>query len=417
MSAPFAGRVVVLGVTGSIAAYKAAELASRLTHEGAEVPTILTPAAARFVTPLTFQALTGQPAGCDLFAEGKGSKIEHIALARRADLVLVAPATATTIARLAAGSADDLLSAVVLATTAPVLVAPAMNPAMWTHPATQDNLARLAARGAEIVPPGTGTMACGETGEGRLAGTEEILEAVKRWLARTDAWAGRRVLVTAGPTREPLDGVRFVTNASSGKMGFAVAEAARRRGAVVTLIAGPVALPAPFGVRVVRVSSGEEMRSAVRDEFPRCDALVMAAAVTDYRPAAPSAGKTKARAWAVALEKVPNILEEIAPGRRPDQLVVGFAAEAGDPVAEGERKLRARGLDLVVANDISLPGSGFGADANRTVLLHAGGRREPLPLLPKRKLAELILDAVEPRLRGISVEGDPRHKTAPTRRL
>ncbi len=390
-------RTLLLGVSGSIAAYKAGELASRLTQDGHEVLTVLTRGATQFVTPLMFQTLTGQPVGTDLFAEAKGSKIEHIALARRADLVVIAPATADLLGKLAHGLADDLLTTTVLATTAPVLVAPAMNPAMWLNPVVQENLAALRARGFEIIEPGAGLMACGETGVGRMAEPAEILAAVGAWIRTVTSWAGRRVLVTAGPTREPLDGVRYISNPSSGRMGYAVAAAARRRGAAVTLVTGPTELPAPFGVEVVRVTTGAEMRQAVLDRFAGCHVLVKTAAVTDYKPAAVRGGKNKDAAWNLQLEKVGNILEELAPVRS-GQVVVGFAAEVGDPGPEGARKREARGLDLVVANDVSEPGSGFGSATNRAVFLHADGRREDLPLLPKTALADRILEAIQPLL-------------------
>jgi len=387
------GSTILLGVCGSIAAYKAAELASRLTQDGHEVLTVLTRGAVQFVSPLTFQTLTGQPVGTDLFAEAKGSKIEHIALARRARLVLIAPATADLIGKLAHGLADDLLTTTVLATTAPVLVAPAMNPAMWLNPVVQENLGALRARGFEIIEPAAGLLACGETGVGRMAEPADMLAAVAARLRAVASWTGRRVLVTAGPTREPLDGVRFISNPSSGRMGYAVARAAQRRGADVVLITGPTELPAPFGVELVRVTTGAEMRQAVIDRFDAAAVLVKTAAVTDYRPAVARPGKNKDAAWDVHLEKVPNILEELAP-RRTTQVVVGFAAETGDPEVEGARKLAARGLNLVVANDVSEPGSGFSSAANRAIFIHADGRRERLPLLPKTELAERILDTV-----------------------
>ena len=388
---------ILLGVSGSIAAYRAVDLASRLTRDGDEVLTVLTRGALEFVTPLTFQTLTGQPVGTDLFAEAKGSRVEHIGLARRADLVMIAPATADLIAKLAGGLADDLLTTTVLATTAPVLVAPAMNAAMWGNPVVQENVARLRGRGFEIIEPEEGLLACGETGPGRMAELEEILAVVRRRLAATTAWKGIRVLVTAGPTREALDAVRFISNPSSGRMGYAVATAARSRGAEVTLVTGPSALPEPFGVAMVRVTTGEEMRAAVLDRFGAADVLVKTAAVTDYRPAAPRPGKTKDGSWAVRLEKVPNILEELA-ARRTGQVMVGFAAESGDPEAEGARKLAERRLDLLVANDVSGTEGGFGTAPTRVLFMTPDGRRERLPLLPKREVAEHLLDAIQPIL-------------------
>lgn len=394
---------ILLGVSGSIAAYKAADVASRLTQDGVEVLTVLTRGALEFVTPLTFRTLTGQPVGTDLFAEAKGSKVEHIGLARRADLVVIAPATADLIGKLAGGLADDLLTTAVLATTAPVLVAPAMNAAMWGHPVVQDNVARLRARGVEIVESESGLLACGETGPGRMADPDEIVAVARRRLASTASWRGRKVLVTAGPTREALDGVRFVSNPSSGRMGYAVAEAARGRGADVTLISGPTELPAPFGVTLVRVTTGEEMRAAVLDRFAGCHVLIKTAAVTDYRPAAPRQGKTKAAGWDLRLEKVPNILEELS-SQRAGQVVVGFAAETGDPEPEGARKLAERRLDLLVANEVGGAEGGFGSALNRVVFMYPDGRRERLPLLPKREVGERLLDAVEPILARLSVQ-------------
>jgi len=391
-------RAVLLGVSGSIAAYKAAELASKLSQDGVEVLTVMTRAATEFVSPMTFQTLTGQPVGIDMFAERKGSRVEHIALARRAAVVVIAPATADLLGKLAQGVADDLLTTTVLATTAPVVVAPAMNAAMWANPVVQANLAILAGRGIEIIQPGVGALACGETGPGRMADLDSILAAIRKHLAASKAWAGRTVLVSAGPTREPLDGVRFISNGSSGRMGFEVAAAARRRGAEVVLVTGPVALVPPFGVQVVRVTTGEEMRKAILDNFPRCDVLVKAAAVTDYRPKAPRPGKTKSGRWDVSLEKVGNILEEVSKRCRRGQVLVGFAAEVGDPEAEGGRKLAARKLDLLVANRLDEAGSGFGAETNRAILMFRNGRRERLPVITKVELADRILDAVAPLL-------------------
>ncbi len=392
---------VLLGVSGSIAAYKACDIASRLTQDGQEVLTVLTRAAREFVSPLTFRSLTGQPVGEDLFAEAKGSKVEHIGLARRAAVVAIAPATADLIAKLAHGMADDLLTASVLATTAPVVVAPAMNAAMWTNPVVQENLAKLRARGFEIVEPGAGLLACGETGPGRMAEPSEVVATVRRRLESSAAWTGRRVLVTAGPTREWVDAVRYVSNPSSGKMGFALAAAAKRRGATVTLVTGPVSLPEPFGVEVVRVTTGAEMREAVVSRFEGSDALIASAAVTDYRPRTVLPGKSKSGALEVSMEKVGNILAELAP-RKGSRIMVGFAAETGDPEPEGRRKLAERGLDLVVANRVDEPGTGFGADANRVILLFPDGRREALPLAPKPEVAERVLAAVEPLLSRLS---------------
>ena len=387
------GPIVVLGVTGSIAAYKAAELASRLAQSGAGVYVLTTPSACRVVSPLTFQALTGNPVGVDLFAEGKGSKVEHIEIARRADLVLIAPATANVLGKLANGLADDLLTAAVLATTAPVILAPAMNPAMWANPAVRENTERLRALGFEIVEPGVGRLACGETGPGRLADLDEIMARVADLRATAGSLSGRRILVTAGPTREPLDAVRFISNPSSGKMGYAVAREAVRLKADVRLVSGPVSLPDPFGATTVRVTTGEEMRKSVLENAEWAEAIVMSAAVTDYRPAETREGKNKQAGWDLKLGKVGNILEELA-GRKNGRVVVGFAAEVGDPEPEAARKLSARDLDLVVANDVSSPGSGFGTDTNAATLVFRDGRREKKPLMSKTALARVILGEV-----------------------
>ncbi len=389
---------VLLGITGSIAAYKGVQIASRLAQAGIDVFTVMTESARRFVAPLTFQSVTGLPVATDLFGVEKHSRIEHVDLARRANLVLIAPATANTIARLAQGRADEVLSATVLASTAPVLIAPAMNPGMWASRATQENVERLRSRGCAFIGPATGRAACGDEGQGRMADPGEIVSAARSWLERSTSLRGKKVLVTAGPTREYLDAVRFISNRSSGKMGYAVAEAARRRGAEVTLISGPAQVSPPFGVRVIPAETGEDMRREVLGNFDRCDVLVMTAAVTDYRPDSPRAGKTSEGRWNIRLRKVGNILRELS-GRKRGRVVVGFAAEIGAPVAGAVRKLKSRGLDLVVANDVSAADSGFASDSNRAVMVRPGGKCETLPLMPKRELAGVILDAVEGVLR------------------
>ncbi len=393
------GKCVVLGVSGSIAAYKAADIASKLNQAGIRVYTAMTPSACRFVGPLTFHSLTGNPVASDLFGRETGSHAEHVDWARRADLILIAPATATTIARLARGLADEPVSAIALAATVPVMVAPAMNPGMWGNPAVRENVDILKRRGITIIGPAAGNTACGEEGTGRLAEPGEIVVRVLRKLAQGSSWKGRRVLVTAGPTREYLDSVRFITNASSGKMGFALARAALSRGADVTLIAGPTELAAPFGVKEIRVGTGNEMRRAVLTHFKNAELLLKTAAVTDYAPAAAEEGKNTRGEWEVKLKKLENILEAL-PRKRKGQVAVGFAAEIGDPERNARVKLKRRGLDLVVANDVSVPGSGFGADNNLAVLVRPVGKAVRLPLLSKDELAETILDAVEPLMRG-----------------
>jgi phosphopantothenoylcysteine decarboxylase/phosphopantothenate--cysteine ligase len=392
---PLAGRVIVLGVTGSIAAYKAAGLASTLTQMGAEVHVILTEAATRFVTPLTFQALTHRPVHTDLWAPDPATGVPHIELAERAEVLVVAPATAATIARLAQGLAEDFLTCVALATQAPLVVAPAMDGGMFEHPATQANLAVLRSRGALVVEPEVGHLASGLTGRGRLAAEERIIAAIRQVLGRRGPLAGVRVVVTAGGTREPIDPVRFIGNRSSGKMGYALAEAARDRGAEVTLITAPTALPAPEGVHVVQVERAREMQRAVIEACANADVLLMAAAVADYRPAeeAPQKIKKTGQELTIRLVENPDILKELPRGRL--KVKAGFAAESEDLLANAARKLEAKDLDLIVANDITAPDSGFGTDTNTVTLLFRDGRQVPLPNLPKREVAERILDAVQ----------------------
>lgn len=391
------GRSVLLGVTGSVAAFRAADIASRLAQDGISVRVILTSAACRFVSPLTFDSLTGNPSGHDMWENGGNQAFPHLDAARNADLALVAPATADFIAKMAGGIGDDLLSSAILAVRGPVLVAPAMNTAMLENGATQENLARLRGRGVEIIESEDGHLACGETGKGRLASVETICGAVRDWLERLDSWKGRKVLVTAGPTREPLDAVRHISNPSSGRMGYAVARAASRRGAQVILVSGPAELPAPPGVRMVRVVTAAQMRRAVKEWFSGSDLLVMTAAVSDYRAKKALSSKVKAGEWMLKLEKIPNITEELLKERK-GQVVVGFAAEAGEPDAEGARKLRQRGLDLVVANDISREEYGFLSENNKATLLFADGTKKKTAIIRKGELAELILNAVESKV-------------------
>jgi len=386
------GKTVVLGVTGSIAAYKAADLASKLMQAGARVDVVLTPAAAEFVPPLTFRGVTQGTVIVDMWAAAE----EHIELARRADIVVVAPATATTIARLAQGLAEDMVSLTVLATRAPVLVCPAMDNQMFENAATQANLETLRSRGVTIVGPDEGRLATGRMGLGRLSDTETILGAIRYLLGRGGDLAGRKVVVTAGGTREPIDPVRYVGNYSSGKMGYAVAEAARDRGAEVALVSAPTALPTPFGVRLVAVGRAVEMRDAVVHECRGAEVLVMAAAVADYQPPATAGQKIKRRAATLTLEleRTPDILAEAGEGF----LKVGFAAESEDLLANARRKLEAKGLDLIVANDITAAGSGFGAETNRVVIIDRKGGEERLPLLTKYEVAQRLWDRVVPLL-------------------
>jgi phosphopantothenoylcysteine decarboxylase/phosphopantothenate--cysteine ligase len=390
-----------LGVTGGIGAYKAVEVVRLLQKRGHRVRAILTRSARRFVTPLTFEAITREPVVTSQFAPGMNADIEHIALASAMDLLLVAPATANILGKFANGIADDFLSAMFLATRAPVLLAPAMNTNMWEHEAVQANAARLAARGVRFVDPGDGYLACGWIGKGRLAEPELIVEAVERVLATKTSLAGRRVLVTAGPTFEDLDPVRFIGNRSSGRMGFALAEQAMRRGAEVTLVAGPTTVTPPPVGEIVRVRSAREMHAVVMARADRADVVVMAAAVADYTPAAGAApGKIekidKGGPLTVTLERTPDILAELGmrrgDGRHP--VLVGFAAQTGDPTAAASRKLDAKRVDLIVANDVTAPSSGFDVPTNQVTLVSHDGA-QPLPLLSKLDVASAVLDRVE----------------------
>ena len=386
------GRRIVVGVAGGIAAYKAAELVRALVKAGAEVRVVMTDAAQKFITPLTLQALSQHPVATDTFDPTQEATIGHIALADTAELLVIAPATADVIARLAHGLANDLLTTVALACRAPLLLAPAMNVNMWRHPATQANLRTLVERGAHTVGPDAGELACGWIGEGRMIEAADIARACAELLGPQD-WAGRRVLVTAGPTYEPIDPVRFLGNRSTGKMGFAIAARAARRGAEVTLVAGPTALPTPAGVTRVDVQTARQMREATLAHVDGAAMVVMTAAVADYRPveAAPQKLKKDALGDApeLALTKNPDILAELK-GRAP--VVVGFAAETEDVERHAAEKLAQKGCDLIVANDVSEEGSGFGTDTNRVVLLARDGSVDRLPRLTKDEVADRILD-------------------------
>jgi phosphopantothenoylcysteine decarboxylase/phosphopantothenate--cysteine ligase len=391
---------ITLGVTGGVAAYKAAELVRRLQQEGFSVEVIMTRAACEFITPLTFAALTGKKVITGLFAQSGGeanleSAIEHIAVAQRTDLLLVAPATADIIAKFSRGISDDFLSTLYLATTAPVVVAPAMNVNMWNHPATQENLERLRGRGVHVVNPNEGYLACGMTGAGRLAGQDAIVSAVREVLQLRRDLEGQTVLLTAGPTQEDLDPVRFLTNRSSGRMGYAVAEAAAQRGAKVILVTGPTALDTPAGVTRVNVRSASEMLHSVEENFSAATIAIFAAAVADYRPAEAASQKIKKTAGDITLRLEPNpdILAIIA-RKRGHRLIVGFAAET-DKVAENARKkLTDKNADLIVANDVTAEGAGFDVDTNIVTLFARDGRDLALPKLTKREVAHRILDEV-----------------------
>jgi len=387
------GKRILLGVSGSIAACKAADLASRLTKAGARVDAILTAAASRFVTPLTFQSLTGRPAPADLWSEE--AHILHVGLADGADLLVVAPATADILAKLAHGLADDLLTVTALAARCPLLVAPAMDAGMFEHPAVQANLATLRARGATVIGPADGRMASGLEGRGRMLEPEEILGHVRLAAGRNGPLAGRRVVVTAGGTQEPIDPVRVIANRSSGKQGFAVAQAALDRGAAVTLVAAPCALPTPVGALRIDVTTAQEMADAVLESCAGADALVMAAAVADFRPARPAAKKLKKDLGppAVELERTTDILAVVTAARARPACVVGFAAETDSLVPNARKKLQEKRLSLVVANDVTRKDAGFSSDLNQVTLIDAAGAEE-LPLLSKAEVADRILDRV-----------------------
>ena len=352
----------------------------------------MTKAATEFITPLTFRSITGRPVVTEMFDLTSEFSVEHVALAQAADVVVIAPATANAIAKIAAGIADDMLGCTMLATKAPVIVAPAMNVNMYQNPITQENIAKLRARGFIIVGPASGWLACGMTGLGRLADVEEIIGAIKRVLAKKVDLAGKKIVVTAGGTQEPLDPVRHLTNRSSGKMGYALAEAARDRGAKVTLVTAPTALPEPVGVEVVNVRTAQEMFAAVKKAVAKADALIMAAAVADYRPVKISESKIKRvkPTLTLELEGTPDILGTV----KGNFIKVGFAAESENLIENARRKLRQKQLDLIVANDITAPDSGFDADTDRVVIIDRSGKVEKLPLLPKREAADKVLDRV-----------------------
>jgi phosphopantothenoylcysteine decarboxylase / phosphopantothenate---cysteine ligase len=395
-----AGKNVLLGVTGGIAAYKAPDLVRRLRERGAELRVVMTAGAGRFVTPMTFQAVSGHPVRSGLWDEAAEAAMGHIELARWADLVLVAPATADFLARLAAGMADDLLTTLCLATEAPITVVPAMNRVMWSQPATRENARVLAARGVRFLGPGAGDQACGETGEGRMLEPPEIVAGLEAAGKPGDGpLAGLKVLVTAGPTREALDPVRYLTNRSSGKMGYAVADAAVAAGAEVTLVSGPVDLPAPPGVRVVPVETAAEMRAAVHAELADTAVFISAAAVADYRPANPSSQKMKKHADELALDLVrnPDILAEVAAGS-PRPFVVGFAAETEDVEANARLKLEGKRLDMIAANRVGID-CGFDREDNALLLLWDGGR-EDLGSASKAELAHRLVALIVERMRA-----------------
>ena len=387
-----AKKTVVLGITGSIAAYKAANIASQLTQAGARVEVVMTESATKFITPLTLRSLTGRPVITDMFEPATEYSLEHTALAEAANVVVITPATANTIAKLATGITDDILTCTVLATNAPVIITPAMHATMLQNSITQNNLAKLKARGFTIVEPGYGHLASGKAGWGRLADTETIIGTIKQVLRRKDDLPGKRIVVTAGGTQEPIDPVRHIGNRSSGKMGYAVAEAARDRGATVTLISAPTSLPEPTGIVVVQVQTANQMKKAVAKAAAKANALIMAAAVADYQPKDVTKNKIKKETPDMRLELVrtPDILAEV----KGNFLRVGFAAESEDLVANAKQKLQKKQLDLIIANNITGTRSGFGTETNKVILIDRKGKVESLPLLTKREVADRILDKV-----------------------
>jgi phosphopantothenoylcysteine decarboxylase/phosphopantothenate--cysteine ligase len=400
---------IVLGVSGGIGAYKAAEILRGLQKGGADVSVAMTRHATEFITPLTLQTLSGKPVAIDLFDLARGADIEHIELVRRTDLLLVAPATANIIGKMASGVADDFLSTFFTAVKCPVLVAPAMNTRMWTSSAMQENVRRLLARGVAFVRPESGMLACGEEGEGRLAAPAVIVEQALRLAARSRSLAGLRVLVTAGPTREAIDPVRYVTNRSSGRMGYAIAEALARRGARVTLVSGPTSLGPPYGVTRVDVETAAQFAQETLRRLPGSDALWMAAAVADFRPERPARAKLSKRAGPPRIQWVAteDVLASAGRRRKPHQMLVGFAAETGDAVAKARRKLREKNLDFIVANDVAKPGVGFDHDTNAVTVIGRTGRAVTLALASKAEIADRLVDLVH----GASV-GRARRKGA-----
>ena len=400
------GTHIVLGVTGSIAAYKAVSLLRTLVREGATVDVAMTQSATKFVTPLTFEVLSGRPVITDLFETHQ--EMKHLSIPESADAIVVAPATANFLANAALGLGNDLLSTMLLTAQSPVICAPAMDGGMWTHPTVTEHVRTLRGRGVIVIDPEEGPLASGRIGQGRLAEEDRILEALHAALAPKRDWQGHRILVSAGPTHEPIDPVRYISNRSSGKMGYAMAEAAQARGAQVVLVTGPTNLPVPKGVEVVRVETAEEMSKSLSTRLSWSTVVVMAAAVADFRPKHPSSQKLKKQgnvATALDFERTTDILAALS-AQRTHQLLVGFAAETQDLLAHATDKLKTKGLDLVVANDVTKPGAGFASEQNAATLIDREGRITELPLRPKRQLADNILDAARLLLRAA-----PSHHT------
>ena len=386
------GKKIVLGVTGGIAAFKIASLASLLVKGGAEVRVVMTEAATEFISARTFQELTGQPVSTEMFGGSSNYRVEHIALAQWAELTVIAPATANFLAKAAHGIADDLLTTMILATTAPIMVSPSMNVNMFENAATQENISILRRRGFLVIEPAVGHLACGTSGKGRLPEPEELAVRINEFFEGGEL-EGKRIIVTAGGTIEPIDPVRYIGNRSSGKMGFAIAEAAIRHGARVLLITAPSALDDPRGAEVVRVETARQMREAVLSEYERADAVIMSAAVADYRAKtiAPEKIKKSEPTLTIELEKNPDILYELGQ-KKSHQILIGFAAETTNVEEYAARKLEQKNLDFIVANNVATAGAGFNADTNIAMILWRDGRSEKFPLMPKSELAELIIE-------------------------
>ncbi len=390
------GKSVVLGVTGGIAAYKACELTSRLRKAGAQVYVIMTKNACRFVAPLTFETLSNHPVVTDTFARPSNWEVEHIALAKRADVFVIAPATANILAKMAHGIADDMLSTTVLATRAPILAAPAMNTGMWENAATQENVKLLSARGVRFVGPEGGFLACGDTGAGRMSEPARIFDAIVETFAPRQDMRGLRVVVTAGPTVEKIDPVRYISNRSSGKMGYAIAEAAARRGADVTLVTGPTRLEIPQGAKAVSIQSTQDLLEAMTACCPDADVVIQAAAPADFTPAAVADQKIKKQGdgdLVLILRQTPDVAAQVGKMKRLGQTLVGFAAETNDVLQNAEGKLAKKNLDMIVANDVTAPGAGFDVDTNIVTFVTRNGQ-ETLPCLPKKQVADELLDRV-----------------------
>ena len=395
MPSPVRNKRIVLGVTGSIASYKAADLASKLVQSGALVDTVLTKSATEFVSELTFKSLTHREVYTNLYSTDSSLSINHVALAESADLIIVAPATANTIAKIANGISDDVLTTTILATTAPIIIAPAMDANMFDNPATEANVSTLIARGIFIAGPAEGRLASGIVGRGRMIEPFDIISAANMLLGKDGDFSGKKIVVSAGGTEEAIDPVRTITNRSSGKMGYAIAEAARDRGAIVSLVAAPNNLARPVGISVTNIKSADDMKKAIEDECLEADALIMAAAVADWRPSEKldsKAKKNQSDTWSLELVKNPDIIASI---NSTNLIKVGFAAESENLVENSKTKIKSKKLDFIVANDITASDSGFSVDTNKVTIIHADGTTEALPLMSKYDVAHSILDRVK----------------------